>query len=121
MADDMDDDFMEYGAGIRGGMVECPACGAKVPYGVLVDDEGVCPKCGNKIDIDEDDAIDDDDDFGEDDEDEGLEAGETPRCEEHRGQGKGEGEEGVLYKDQLAVRPQLSKNHTPSICGLRDP
>jgi DNA-directed RNA polymerase subunit RPC12/RpoP len=79
MADDMDDDFLEYDVGMGGGAVECPSCGAKVPYSVLLDEEGVCPKCGKKIDIDDnsgddeeddDDSEDDFDDDGDDDEEE---------------------------------------------------
>jgi DNA-directed RNA polymerase subunit RPC12/RpoP len=65
------DEFLEYDVGMGGGVVECPACGAKVPYSVLIDDEAVCPKCGNKIRIDgngsnEGDDIDDDSDDEED-------------------------------------------------------
>jgi DNA-directed RNA polymerase subunit RPC12/RpoP len=46
---DMLDEFLEYDVGIGGGAAECPACGAKVPYSVLLDDEVECPKCGKKF------------------------------------------------------------------------
>ena len=30
---------------------ECPHCGAKVPYSVLLDDEVECPECGKKFKV----------------------------------------------------------------------
>jgi len=69
MAGDIFDDFLEYDVGMGGGAVECPSCGEKVPYSVLIDDVIECPKCGKKFHIDgngDEDEGEDDNDDGED-------------------------------------------------------
>ncbi|HRZ86414.1 MAG TPA: hypothetical protein P5287_01220 [bacterium] len=67
--DDMDDEFVEYDAGMGSGVAKCPECGAKVPHSVLLDEEAECPNCGEKISLDADGADYEDEDDDDDDDD----------------------------------------------------
>ncbi len=47
--DDLFDEFLEYDFAMGADALECPYCGAEVPYSLFFDSEIECPECGRRF------------------------------------------------------------------------